>query len=318
MNEKDGNRLQNETSPYLLQHASNPVDWYPWGEEALELAKTEDKLIFLSIGYSTCHWCHVMERESFEDDEVAELMNRVFVSIKVDREERPDLDAYYMDAAYLLNRSGGWPLNVILTPNGTPFFAATYIPKKGTSFSSGMLGIIPRLEEMWRDERKKILASAESILEALRRTNTETDRPLDTAGADELEKQAVRIVEGAVEKAASDLKSSYDPVWGGFSREPKFPQPHNILFLLRYWNSSGDGKSMEMVENTLRKMRAGGMYDHLGFGFHRYSTDREWRVPHFEKMLYDQGMTALRISRRFRRREKRSMHVPPVKSVPMF
>ena len=283
------NRLAEESSPYLLQHAHNPVDWYPWGEEAFEAARREDKLIFLSIGYSTCHWCHVMERESFEDEKVAELMNSTFISIKVDREERPDIDSIYMEVAMMLNGQGGWPLNLILTPDLHPVFAATYIPKEGNTFRMGMLNLIPQIESAWKERRGEIVENGEKILQALKEHNNEASNSFSIDSAENL----VQKLKEIQQKAYSLLEKRYDAVYGGFGDRPKFPQPHNFLFLLRYYEQTGRQKVLEMVETTLQKMRAGGIYDHIGFGFHRYSTDREWKVPHFEKMLYDQAMLLL-------------------------
>jgi uncharacterized protein len=290
------NRLAYENSPYLLQHADNPVDWYPWGDEAFEKARKEDKMIFLSIGYSTCHWCHVMEHESFEDEQVAELMNRAFVPIKVDREDRPDLDSFFMDIAVMLNGSGGWPLNLVLTPEGKPFFAATYIPKKRSMFSAGMLELIPKIEELWKSGRKKIFQSADSIMAAMEKKNKKEGRPEAAVSPDRRDD----LIKTASRKAFESLSSAYEPRFGGFSKEPKFPQSHNFLFLLRYWKETGDEKALSMTKHTLDNMRAGGICDQLGFGFHRYSTDMEWKVPHFEKMLYDQAMLLLAYTEMYR------------------
>ncbi len=287
--EKYTNRLSEESSPYLLQHAHNPVDWYPWGKDAFEAAKKEDKLIFLSIGYSTCHWCHVMERESFEDEEAAELMNRAFISIKVDREERPDIDAMYMEAAMLLTGSGGWPLNLILTPDLKPVFAATYIPKEGNTFRTGMLTLVPKIETAWKERREEVLESGERIVQALKEHNAEAAASFTVESLDAVSPR-LRTIYG---KAFSLLAKQYDTEYGGFGGKPKFPQPHNLLFLLRYYGETGERRALEMTESTLQRMRAGGIHDHIGFGFHRYSTDREWKVPHFEKMLYDQAMLLL-------------------------
>ncbi|HOW81660.1 MAG TPA: thioredoxin domain-containing protein [Spirochaetota bacterium] len=272
------NRLRNEKSPYLLQHAGNPVDWYPWCSEAFEKAKQEDRPVFLSIGYSTCHWCHVMERESFEDEEVARLLNETFVNIKVDREERPDIDAVYMDACRLMMRSGGWPLTIIMTPGREPFFAATYIPKNRRYDRPGLMEIIPRIRELWAERRSDIIQAASDITLALRRDNPG---------------EAKEPGEETLHRAYRSLSANFDETFGGFGDAPKFPSPHNVLFLLRYWNRTGDARALEMAERTIGAMRRGGIYDHLGFGFHRYSTDTEWIVPHFEKMLYDQAMAAL-------------------------
>jgi len=281
------NRLQDEKSPYLLQHAANPVDWHPWGEEAFEKARREDKPIFLSIGYSTCHWCHVMAHESFEEEEVARLLNEYFVSIKVDREERPDIDKLYMTVCQLLTGSGGWPLTIMMTPDRRPFYAATYLPKEGRPGLPGMLALIPGLGEVWRRERVKVLESAEEIVQALERMNR------DQAGRGELPPDAV------LREAYDDLRRRYDPRYGGFDGAPKFPMPQHSFFLLRYGQRYGEPQALAMVEKTLSAMRRGGIYDHLGFGFHRYSTDAQWRLPHFEKMLYDQALLALAYTEAF-------------------
>ncbi|HEX3036534.1 MAG TPA: thioredoxin domain-containing protein [Thermodesulfobacteriota bacterium] len=274
------NRLKLEKSPYLLQHAYNPVDWYPWGEEAFQKAREEDKPIFLSIGYSTCHWCHVMERESFEDPEVAKLINDAFVSIKVDREERPDLDNIYMTVCQVLTGHGGWPLTIIMTPDKKPFFVGTYFPKENRFGRIGMLDLVPRIQEIWTTRRDEIFNSADQIVSALKGES----RYLQ--GEEEIDESALRV-------AYKQLIERFDTVHGGFGRAPKFPTPHNFLFVLRYWKRSGDTGALNIVEKTLEAMRRGGIYDHLGFGFHRYSTDQEWLVPHFEKMLYDQALLSM-------------------------
>jgi uncharacterized protein YyaL (SSP411 family) len=277
--EQHPNRLLHEKSPYLLQHAYNPVDWYPWGPEAFEKARRENKPVFLSIGYSTCHWCHVMERESFEDFEVARLMNESFVSIKVDREERPDIDGIYMNVCQMLTGSGGWPLTIIMTPEKKPFFAGTYIPKDNRFGRLGMLALVPRIEQAWAAQHDEIIRSAEQIVAGLQSLSAD-------AGGESLG-------DSALTSAYQQLASRYDETYGGFGNTPKFPTPHNLSFLLRYWKRSGDPRALEMVEKTLQAMRQGGVYDHVGFGFHRYSTDAEWLVPHFEKMLYDQALLAI-------------------------
>jgi uncharacterized protein len=278
MNDKV-NRLIREKSPYLLQHANNPVDWYAWREEAFEKARRENKPIFLSIGYSTCHWCHVMEKESFEDPEVAGLLNDVFVSIKVDREERPDLDHIYMTVCQMMTGSGGWPLSIIMTPEKKPFFAATYIPKGSRFGQSGMMDLIPRIEQVWKTRHADVLESAASMTQALHHLEKEDDGE----GLDH----------STLDLAFQDLSKRFDKTYGGFSGAPKFPTPHNFSFLLRYWKRTGNVEALRMVEKTLRELRLGGIFDQIGYGFHRYSTDREWLVPHFEKMLYDQAMLAL-------------------------
>ena len=279
MENKNLNRLIREKSPYLLQHAHNPVDWYPWGDEAFLTAKKEDKPVFLSIGYSTCHWCHVMERESFEDSTVARLMNDAFVSVKVDREERPDLDHIYMTVCQMLTQSGGWPLTIIMTPEKEPFFAGTYFPKNTRFGRQGLMELIPRITELWNTRRGEIHESAQKIVEALKGTNVQHPGP--------------QTEPAVLKKAYQELANRYDKQWGGFGTAPKFPTPHQFSFLLRYWKREDEPRALEMTEKSLRAMRLGGMYDHLGYGFHRYSTDREWLVPHFEKMLYDQAMLAL-------------------------
>jgi len=268
------NRLTNEKSPYLLQHANNPVDWYPWGKEAFEKAKAEDKPVFLSIGYATCHWCHVMEHESFEDQQVAELMNRAFVNIKVDREERPDIDNTYMTICQMLTGRGGWPLTIIMTPDKEPFFAGTYFPKNSRQRHIGMLDIVPQIENVWNNDRAKVQKSVQQIKEGFNKSL-------------ELGKSKNPFDEKNIEQAVHSLKANFDSVHGGFGNEPKFPSPHNLLFLIR--KSKDDKSLLNIVIKTLRAMRLGGIWDHVGGGFHRYSTDREWLLPHFEKMLYDQA-----------------------------
>ncbi len=284
------NLLRFEKSPYLLQHADNPVGWHPWGEEAFGRAREENKPIFLSIGYSTCHWCHVMEHESFEDTEVARLMNDAFVSIKVDREERPDIDSVYMAICQMMTGSGGWPLNIILTPDKKPFYAATYIPKEGRFQHTGMLELIPLIKEVWEKRHEEVLRSAEQITSALQQASG------DSRGTD--------LDESSLTIAYEQLSQRFDEQYGGFGTAPKFPTPHNLLFLLRYWRRTGNEKALEMAEKTLYSMRNGGTYDHVGFGFHRYSTDREWLVPHFEKMLYDQAMLAMAYTEAYQARGK--------------
>lgn len=279
------NALIHEKSPYLLQHAYNPVAWRPWGAEAFEAARRENKPVFLSIGYSTCHWCHVMERESFEDEDVARAMNDAFVCIKVDREERPDIDNVYMRACQMLTGSGGWPLTIVMTPEKRPFFAGTYIPKGERFGQPGMLSLIPRIKELWQQRRADVERSAEEIVAALQKTERRDGG--ETLGAETL---------GA---AVQEMASRYDEENGGFGRAPKFPTPHALIFLLRYSNRSGDGFAREMAEHTLSAMRRGGIYDHVGFGFHRYSTDPEWLVPHFEKMIYDQALLVMAYAEAF-------------------
>jgi hypothetical protein len=273
------NRLINEKSPYLLQHAYNPVNWFPWSDEAFEKARMEDKPIFLSIGYSTCHWCHVMEKESFEDEAVANLMNDAFVSIKVDREERPDIDGIYMSVCQMITGSGGWPLTIVMTPDKKPFFSGTYFPKHNRFNRIGMMELVPRLKEVWITKKDDVLKSANEIASSLNKQNLASDN--------------IEIDETVLDKAYYELRKRYDETNGGFGNSPKFPSPHNLMFLLRYWKRKNEPKALEMVEKTLVEMRRGGIYDHIGFGFARYSTDQHWLVPHFEKMLYDQAMMVL-------------------------
>ncbi len=282
------NQLGRSNNPYLLQHADNPVAWRMWSGEALEEAKRRDMPLFISIGYSTCHWCHVMARESFEDEEVADLLNSAFIPIKIDREERPDLDAFYMDVALKLNGSGGWPLTVFATPEGRPFFTATYIPKRGHKGRAGLVELLPEIERLWREERPRVLGSAQSILEALEGkaeaapARPEKSRTEDLPTGDYPHTRLAELLE--------HLSSAFDHEWGGFGGAPKFPQAHLLNFVLEHAHrTDGRGQYVEMVEKSLEGMRAGGIFDHIGFGFHRYATDRKWRVPHFEKMLYDQG-----------------------------
>ena len=277
--EAEFNKLKSEKSPYLLQHAKNPVDWYPWGEEAFKKANEEDKPIFLSIGYSTCHWCHVMAHESFEDEEVAELMNEAFVSIKVDREERPDIDKIYMTVCQMMTGSGGWPLTIIMTPEKKPFFAGTYFPKQTRFGRIGLIDLLKRIKELWNNQRNDLINSADQITFSLQNINQESP--------------GERFSENTLENTYRQLSRQFDSVNGGFGNRPKFPTPHNLIFLLKYWKRTGDKKALEMVESTLQAMRKGGIYDHIGFGFHRYSTDSIWLVPHFEKMLYDQALIAI-------------------------
>ncbi|MDO8725810.1 MAG: thioredoxin domain-containing protein [Candidatus Methanoperedens sp.] len=271
------NRLALEKSPYLLQHAHNPVDWYPWGSDAFEKAKKEDKPIFLSSGYSTCHWCHVMEKESYEDEEVAKLMNEVFVSIKIDREERPDIDGIYMKICQAMTGSGGWPLNIILTPDKKPFFAATYLPKKSKFGRQGMMEIIPQIRDIWKMNKDRAEALAAEVISSLK---------------DE-QKAGEELKEDVLNVAYEQLLGAFDEQYGGFGGAPKFPTPHNLMFLLRNWKRTGDIMALRMVERTLLALSMGGIYDHVGSGFHRYSTDAGWIVPHFEKMLYDQALLAM-------------------------
>ena len=273
------NRLANAKSPYLLQHADNPVDWYEWSDEAFERAREQDKPIFLSIGYATCHWCHVMEHESFEDERIAGLMNEAFVNIKVDREERPDIDQVYMTVCQALTGGGGWPLTIIMTPDKKPFFAATYIPPTARMGRIGMVELIPKVQEAWTDDRERLMGSSEKISQRIAALS-KMDRSAD-------------VQANVIEATFRQLAARFDREHGGFGSAPKFPAPHNLLFLLGYAESTGNQQAVAMVSRTLVAMRHGGVFDHVGWGFHRYSTDREWLVPHFEKMLYDQAMLAL-------------------------
>jgi uncharacterized protein YyaL (SSP411 family) len=274
------NRLINEKSPYLLQHAYNPVDWYPWCDEAFERAKIEDKPIFLSIGYSTCHWCHVMEKESFEDEEVAKILNENFIPIKVDREERPDIDTVYMTICQAMTGHGGWPLTIIMTPDKKPFFAGTYIPKHSRYGRIGLIELLQKVVEIWKENKDKVISLAEQITNEIKEA------------IEKVEKGNI-IDETIFTLAYKELEENFDPEYGGFGEAPKFPTPHNLMFLLRYWKRTGNAKAIDMVEQTLKGMWLGGIYDQIGFGFHRYSTDRKWLVPHFEKMLYDQALISL-------------------------
>ncbi len=270
------NRLLNEKSPYLRQHAENPVDWYPWGEEAFEKARREEKPVFLSVGYSTCHWCHVMAHESFEDLEVAAVLNRFYVPVKVDREERPDIDSVYMRACVAANGSGGWPLTAILTPAQEPFFVGTYFPKESRGGRMGLLYLLKAIAEKWGEDRDSLLHTAEEMSFYLRQEGAIADP-----------------VEDLPQKAAVQLLGAYDKEYGGFGWSTKFPTPQNLLFLMEYAARSGEKKPREAVEHTLRQMYRGGINDHFGGGFCRYSTDREWLKPHFEKTLYDNALLAL-------------------------
>ncbi|OHB73681.1 MAG: thioredoxin [Planctomycetes bacterium RBG_16_41_13] len=273
------NCLINEKSPYLQQHAYNPVAWYPWGEEAFEKAKAESKVIFLSIGYSTCHWCHVMETESFEDEEVAKILNEYYVAIKVDREERPDIDNVYMTLCQAMTGSGGWPLTLFLTPEGKPFYAGTYFPKTERFGNPGLIALLTQIAHLWNTNKESIIASS---LQVTKLINTETSSKNE-------ETPDIRTLNTAYEQ----LRDRFDTIYGGFGSLPKFPTPHNFTFLLRWWKRSNNAFALEMVEKSLELMARGGIHDHLGGGFHRYSTDEYWLVPHFEKMLYDQALLAI-------------------------
>ncbi len=274
----EGNHLAGQGSPYLREHAGDPVDWYPWSDEAFSKARKEDKPLFISIGYSTCHWCHVMQQESFKDPEVSKLMNDAFVCIKVDREERPDIDSTYMKVCQMMTRSGGWPLTIIATLDKKPFFAATYIPKESRFEMVGMVELIPRIEELWKNDRDSIEKNAESVAAALSKKSTS--------------KSDAIIDESTLNKAFSQMSGSFDFDYGGFGEAPKFPMALNLLFIMRYWHHSKNKIALKIVERALECMRLGGIYDQIGGGFHRYATDAMWNVPHFEKMLYDNALLA--------------------------
>jgi uncharacterized protein YyaL (SSP411 family) len=273
------NHLINEKTAYLIQHADNPVDWYPWGEKAFKKARVMNKPVFLSIGYSTCHWCHVMAHESFEDPEIGSLMNEVFVSIKVDREERPDLDNIYMTVCQLMTGTGGWPLTIMMTPDKKPFFAGTYFPKENMYGRVGLKDIILNVKDIWDKKPDEISDSTDKIIDALQKISR-------TSSGNELD-------ENILDNTYKSLSDSFDDIHGGFGIAPKFPTTHNLLFLLRYWKRNQNERALNMVKETLDSMRNGGIYDHVGFGFHRYSVDQKWLVPHFEKMLYDQAIIAI-------------------------
>jgi uncharacterized protein YyaL (SSP411 family) len=270
------NKLIDTGNPYLLQHAHNPVDWFPWSDEAFEKARKEDKPVFLSIGYSTCHWCHVMERESFENEQIAAIMNEHFISIKVDRESRPDIDTIYMNAVAAMTGSGGWPLSVFLTPDGKPFYGGTYFPPKDSFGHPGFERVLLTIADSWKNRRQELLESAGRLSELLKEGITPASK--EALSADILT------------VAFNHLREAFDPVNGGFGAAPKFPQPTTLSMLLCYWYRTGDKQALEMVEKTLAAMVKGGIYDHIGGGFHRYSTDARWLVPHFEKMLTDQAL----------------------------
>jgi len=273
------NRLVFEKSPYLLQHAANPVDWFPWSQEAFDLAQELNKPVFLSIGYTTCHWCHVMEHESFEDSLVASMMNDVFINIKVDREERPDIDNIYMEVTQMVTGRGGWPMTVIMTPDKKPFFAGTYFPKRSRGGRSGMIDLIPQINKLWVEKPDSILNSADKITNSLHKRNE--------YGSNTIDLNYLNIMDAAF----NSFKSNFDNRYGGFKNSRnKFPKPHDYSFLARYYNRTNNKKSLEIVEKSLYAMKKGGIYDQIGFGFHRYSTDTKWLVPHFEKMLYDQAL----------------------------
>jgi uncharacterized protein YyaL (SSP411 family) len=285
------NRLASELSPYLLQHAGNPVDWRPWGEEALALARSEQKPIFLSIGYASCHWCHVMAHESFENPDIARLLNKHFVSIKVDREERPDLDMIYMEAVQMMTGRGGWPMSMFLTPEGKPFFGGTYWPPKTLGGMAGFDEVLRAVADAWQRRRSELVGQADRITQLLRQTGMSA--PPRAAGARASCPLSAAETAALREAAEGALQQAFDPRYGGFGPAPKFPQPLALRWLLGRWRREGDDQLLELVTTTLDHMAAGGLFDHLGGGFHRYSVDAQWLVPHFEKMLYDNAMLAV-------------------------
>ncbi len=285
------NKLINEKSPYLLQHAYNPVDWYPWCPAAFEKAKQEDKPVFLSIGYSTCHWCHVMERESFEAEEVAEILNRDYVSIKVDREERPDIDHIYMKACQLLTGRGGWPLTILMTADRKPFFAGTYFSKTNQHGRIGLIELLAKIAVAWKSNRSSLLEHSDVLTKAVQETS--------------LESGVGQLSENLLHQAYANIEDSFDVTYGGFAEAPKFPTPHNLMFLMRYYHKTKKMEALQMVEKTLSSMHAGGIYDHIGYGFARYSTDTKWIVPHFEKMLYDNALCIIAYAEAYQSTGKR-------------
>lgn len=319
---KDENRKANhligESSPYLLQHAYNPVDWYPWGEEAFDKAMREDKPVFLSIGYSTCHWCHVMAHESFEDEEVADVMNRWFVAVKVDREERPDIDSIYMTVCQTLTGSGGWPTSLFLTPEKKPFFAGTYFPKRTMNQMTGLIELLTAVHRKWEKERSDLILAAESILTALGQQDEigQQDKigQQDEIGlqdgigqqdgighkdGNEYRQEKWTDAKVMVNTAFQQFRQSFDTQYFGFGRAPKFPAAHNLMFLLAFYGKTGEKEALSMVEKTLMQMYRGGLFDHIGYGFCRYSTDRYFLVPHFEKMLYDNALLIMAYSQAY-------------------
>ena len=287
MEYKYTNHLISEKSPYLLQHAHNPVNWYPWGTKAFEAAKREDKPVFLSIGYSTCHWCHVMEHESFEDEQTAEILNADFISIKVDREERPDIDSVYMSVCQAITGSGGWPMTIIMTPEQKPFFAGTYLPKSSRYKMTGLDDLLFKIAELWRNDRKSLSESAEKI-------SAHFSKTFQNKTAGEMPSKELIFA------GANALKRSFDNKNGGFGNAPKFPTPHNLLLLMKYSQAENDIDALRTVETTLIQMYRGGIFDHVGGGFSRYSTDEKWLVPHFEKMLYDNALLTVAYTEAFR------------------
>ncbi len=274
------NKLASENSPYLLQHADNPVDWYPWSDEAFNIAKESDKPVFLSIGYSSCHWCHVMEEESFKDAKVAERMNKTFVCIKVDREERPDIDNEYMTMSQVMTGSGGWPLNIILTPDKIPIFAFTYIPRVSRNNMTGIMDLCDNIDYLWKNKKEELIKNGMEVIEQINKI-------------EDKKKSEKPEYEKIIKITMENLEHNFDPEFGGFGNAPKFLSFQHILFLLRYYKKYNNVKALEMAEKTLKSMYMGGVYDHIGGGFHRYSTDPFFRIPHFEKMSYDQAMAIM-------------------------
>ncbi|MDH7605810.1 MAG: DUF255 domain-containing protein, partial [Melioribacter sp.] len=273
------NRLAKEQSPYLLQHANNLVDWFPWCDEAFEKARREDKPIFLSIGYSTCHWCHVMAHESFEDEKVAEILNKNFVSIKVDREERPDIDNIYMLVCQIITGRGGWPLSIFMTADKKPFYAGTYFPKYSYAGRIGFVDLLNHIIELWKTRKDELLRSTDEITRYL-------ELQFQSSEEEDLHQDILK-------RTFISLKNNFDEIHGGFGTAPKFPSPHNLIFLFNYYLNYGEENALKMALKTLVEMRNGGIYDQIGYGFHRYSTDENWLVPHFEKMLYDQALISM-------------------------
>ena len=276
------NRLIDEKSPYLLQHANNPVDWYPWGEAAFNAARQAHKPVFLSVGYATCHWCHVMEKESFEDPAAAQALNAAFICIKVDREERPDIDAVYMAACQMVTGRGGWPLTIVMTPDKKPFFAGTYLPKTSRFGRMGLIELCREIKTLWRNDPQRVHSAADQIQGHL-------DQAFVFGSSQGKALPDIQLLDRAFDK----ITESYDSKYGGFDSAPKFPTPHRLMFLLRTYHRTGNQMALEMACQTLTAMRLGGLWDHVGFGFHRYATDEQWRLPHFEKMLYDQALLAI-------------------------
>ena len=296
---KHSNRLVDESSPYLLQHAHNPVDWYPWGEEAIQKAQKENKMIFLSVGYSACHWCHVMERESFEDAEIAKLMNEKFVCIKVDREERPDVDQIYMTSVQMISGGGGWPMSVFLMPDTRPFWGGTYFPARtgDRGKATGFLTIINQIDNAWKKQPDTVRKQADAVTKAIKENQKPSQNPSESPAA------KIQLDTVMVDRVASALASQFDPTFGGFGysaanpNRPKFPEPSNLVYFLDRMNrasvsSTERAAAKDMLSKSLDGMISGAMVDHLGGGFHRYSVDRMWQIPHFEKMLYDNGQLA--------------------------